>query len=290
VSPSFPLWAAFVAAILAMLAVDLLASKHTFRSAAIWSGVWALVGAAFGLLLLVWEGGGVAGEYWAGFLMEKSLSIDNVFVFAVLLAALRVPEALQDRVLTFGIVGALGLRAIFIVAGIAVIEAFHPAIYVFGALLVLTGIRLAVKHDDSGEEPRIARLARRLSRGHVVLPALAAVAAADVLFAVDSVPAVLAITTDTFVVFAANAFALLGLRALYGLVTGMADRFAYLHYGLAALLVFVGGKMLTEDLVGKAPIGVSLGVIAAILAVSIGASMLKTRGPRRPAEPLPAGG
>jgi tellurite resistance protein TerC len=287
VSASFPAWAALVAAILAMLAVDLVASKHTFRSAAIWSGVWAAVGAAFGLLLLVWNGGEVAGEYWAGFLMEKSLSIDNVFVFAVLLAALRVPEALQDRVLTFGIVGALGLRAIFIVAGIAVIEAFHPAIYVFGALLVLTGIRLAVKHEESGEEPRIARLARRLSHGHVVIPALVAVAMADVLFAVDSVPAVLAITTDTFVVFAANAFALLGLRALYGLVTGMADRFAYLHYGLAALLVFVGGKMLTEDLIGKAPIGVSVGVIVAILGVSIAASLLKTRGPREP-EALPA--
>ncbi len=282
-SPSFLGWAAFVGAILAMLVIDLLASKHTFRSAAIWSGVWAVVGAAFGLLVLTWEGSTSAGEYWAGFLMEKSLSIDNVFVFAVLLAALRVPEALQDRVLTFGIVGALGLRAIFIVAGIALIEAFHPAIYVFGALLVFTGIRLAVKHDESGEEPRIARLARRLSGGRVIIPALIAVAAADVLFAVDSVPAVLAITTDTFIVFAANAFALLGLRALYGLVTGMADRFAYLHYGLAALLVFVGGKMLTEDLLGKAPIALSLGVIAAILAISIGASMFKTRGGREPA-------
>ena len=227
--------------------------------------------------------------------MEKALSLDNVFVIAVLLGTFAVPQALKADVLTFGIAVALMLRTVFIVAGVTLLEFFHPAIYVMGALLVFTGIRLAIKSDgaDDFAEGRTMRALRRVLpvgrefRGRRIvaredgrrvatplLAALLAVALADVIFAIDSIPAVLAITQDTFLIFAANAFALLGLRALYFLLDGMAQKFEYLHYGLGALLVFVGVKMLVEDIVGHLPVGVSLGVIVAVLGASVGASLL----------------
>ena len=205
------------------------------------------------------------------------------------------PQALKADVLTFGIAVALMLRTVFIVAGVTLLEFFHPAIYVMGALLIFTGIRLAIKSDgaDDFAEGRTMRTLRRVLpvgrefRGRRIvaredgrrvatplLAALLAVALADVIFAIDSIPAVLAITQDTFLIFAANAFALLGLRALYFLLDGMAQQFEYLHYGLGALLVFVGVKMLVEDIVGHLPVGVSLGVIVAVLGASVGASLL----------------
>jgi tellurite resistance protein TerC len=227
--------------------------------------------------------------------MEKALSLDNVFVIAVLLSTFAVPDELKSDVLTFGIAVALMLRTIFIVAGVTLLELFHPVLYVMGALLIFTGIRLAIS-NDSGEDFADGRTMRLLRRALPVgkefqgrrilahedgarvatplLAALLAVALADVIFAIDSIPAVLAITTDTFLVFAANAFALLGLRALYFLLDGMAQKFEYLHYGLGALLVFVGAKMLVEDIVGHLPVGVSLGVIVAVLGASVGASLL----------------
>jgi tellurite resistance protein TerC len=244
-------------------------------------------GLAFGLVVLAAMGATDAGSYWAGFLTEKALSLDNVFVIAVLLGSFAVPVAERARVLTFGIAGALVLRAIFIVAGVALIEAFHWALYVFGALLLLTGIRLAIKD----EEPERAADSRPLRALRKVLPgaspfvaALMAVAVADVVFAIDSVPAVLAITTDTFLVFAANAFALLGLRALYFLLDGMAHRFQYLHYGLAALLVFIGAKMLLSDVIHLSPV-VTLPVIVATLGVAIGASLWRSREDQEPGMP-----
>jgi tellurite resistance protein TerC len=207
--------------------------------------------------------------------MEKALSLDNVFVIAVLLGTFAVPEAKKADVLTFGIAVALVLRTAFIVAGIALLEVFHPALYLMGALLVATGIRLAIKGENAegAAESRPLQALRRLGI-RPLLAALLAVAFADVIFAVDSIPAVLAITTDTFLVFAANAFALLGLRALYFLVDGAADRFHYLHYGLAALLIFVGAKMLLEDVI-HVPLGLSLGAIVAILGAAIGASLVR---------------
>ena len=229
------------------------------------------VGVAFGVVVLAVAGGAAAGSYWAGFLMEKALSLDNVFVIAVLIGSFAVPRDKQPDVLTFGIVVALVLRTGFIVAGVALIELFHPVLYLMGALLVATGIRLAVK-GDSGPPQRLAAL-RRL-RVPPLVAALLAVALADVVFAIDSIPAVLAITTDTFLVFAANGFALLGLRALYVLLDGAAARFHYLHYGLAALLVFVGTKMLLEDVI-HLPVAVSLGAIVAILGAAIGASLAR---------------
>ena len=267
-------WLALVGALLALLAVDLFfahRSAASLRGAAGWSALWMAVGVAFGLVVLAAGGGAAAGAYWAGFLMEKALSLDNVFVIAVLIGSFAVPRDKQPDVLTFGIVVALVLRTGFIVAGVALIELFHPVLYLMGALLVATGIRLAFK-GDAGPPRRLDAL-RRL-RVAPLVAALLAVALADVVFAIDSIPAVLAITTDTFLVFAANGFALLGLRALYVLLDGAAARFRYLHYGLAALLVFVGAKMLLEDVI-HLPVAVSLGAIVAILGAAIGASLAR---------------
>jgi tellurite resistance protein TerC len=272
-------WLALIGALLCLLAVDLFfahRSAGTVRGAAGWSALWLAVGVAFGLIVLAAGGGAAAGAYWAGFLMEKALSLDNVFVIAVLIGSFAVPRDKQPDVLTFGIVVALVLRTAFIVAGVALIELFHPVLYVMGALLVATGIRLAFT-GGSGPPRRLDAL-RRL-RVSPLIAALLAVAFADVVFAIDSIPAVLAITTNTFLVFAANAFALLGLRALYVLLAGAAARFDYLHYGLAALLVFVGAKMLLEDLI-HLPIAVSLGAIVAILGAAIGASLARRPAPQ----------
>jgi tellurite resistance protein TerC len=275
-------WAGLVAAIAALGAVDLFfahRSASTLRGAAAWSAVWMAVGVAFGLVVLAALGGAAAGNYWAGFLLEKALSLDNVFVIAVLLTSFGVPAARRSDVLTFGIAAALVLRALFIVAGVTLLELFHPALYAMGALLIVTGVRVA-RTDDGGEAFAQGRAMRAVKRvlPRPLLAALLAVALADVVFAIDSIPAVLAITTDTFIVIAANAFALLGLRALYFLLEGASARFAHLHVGLGALLVFVGAKMLVEDWV-HIPVGASLAVIAATLA----ATMLIPRRPERPA-------
>jgi tellurite resistance protein TerC len=269
-------WIALIVAVLALLAVDLFFAhrRTSLRAAATWTALWMVVGVAFGLVVLAALGSAAAGSYWAGFLMEKALSLDNVFVIAVLMTSFGVPAAKRADVLTFGIVGALILRAIFIVAGVTLLELFHPALYAMGALLIATGVKIA-RSGDGGEEFAEGRLMRRVRRvlPHPLLGALVAVALADVVFAIDSIPAVLAITTETFLVFAANAFALLGLRALYFLLDGAAAKFRHLHIGLGALLVFVGVKMLVEDWVHISP-AISLGVIVAALGASIGTSLL----------------
>ncbi|RKQ88005.1 tellurite resistance protein TerC [Solirubrobacter pauli] len=289
-----------IVAIVCLLAFDLFfahrgESEVSLRRAAGWSAWWMVVGVAFALVVLALIGSAEAGSYLAGFLMEKALSLDNVFVIAVLLGTFAVPQALKADVLTFGIAVALMLRTVFIFAGVTLLELFHPALYVMGALLVYTGVRL-FRSSDTGEDFADGRAMRTLRRvlpvgedykdrriihredgrrvATPLLAALLAVALADVIFAIDSIPAVLSITTDTFLIFAANAFALLGLRALYFLLDGMAQRFEYLHYGLGALLVFVGVKMLLEDVVGHLPVWVSLGVIVATLGASVGASLV----------------
>jgi len=272
-------WLALIAAIAALFAFDLFFAHRgddevSLKRAVGWTALWMVVGIAFGLVVLALIGTEAAGSYWAGFLMEKALSLDNVFVIAVLLGTFAVPQAVKADVLTFGIAVALVLRTVFIVAGVTLLEIFHPAIYVMGALLVFTGVRLVLS-NDSGEDFADGRVMKLVQRAHVapMVAALLAVALADVVFAIDSIPAVLSITTDTFLIFAANAFALLGLRALYFLLDGMAQRFEYLHYGLGALLVFVGVKMLIEDFV-ELSVGVSLGVIVGALGASVGASLL----------------
>jgi tellurite resistance protein TerC len=290
-------WAGVVAIVVGMLAVDLLLHRNahevTAGEAAGWSAVWITLGLAFGGLVWVTLGGVAAGEYLGGYLIEKSLSVDNIFVFALLFGYFRVPLSYQHRVLFWGVLGALVLRALFIVGGAALIETFHWTIYLFGAALLFTGVRMArhggaaahpernsvlkllrrfvpLTEDYEGQRFVVRRAGRRLATP--LLAALIVVETTDLLFALDSIPAVFAVTTDTFLVFTSNAFAVLGLRALYFLFAHTIGRFAYLKIGLAAVLVFVGVKMILTDLY-RVPIWASLTVIAALIGGSVVASL-----------------
>lgn len=297
-------WLALTAVIAVMLAVDLLAHRDNhvigFREAAVWSGVWISAGLAFGVVLWLWQGDQVAGAYFSGYLIEKALSVDNVFVFALLFGYFAVPAAYQHKVLFWGVVGALVFRLAFIFVGAELLKAFFWTAYLFGAFLIYTGYKMAFKHDeeiDPGRNP-VVRLVRRViptdAAYHgdrfiarvdgrrvatLLLVALIAVEATDLIFAIDSVAAILAITTSTFIVWTANAFAVLGLRSLYFCLAGLLRRFAYLHYGLAVLLAFAGVKLiLSETPVGKLPIPLTLGVITVTITVSIVWSLIATRG------------
>ena len=253
---------------------------------------------------MLWQGPDAGGEYLAGYLIEKSLSIDNIFVFALIFGYFSVPAAYQHRVLFWGVFGALVLRAVFIAAGATLLEQFHWTIYVFGAFLVFTGIRMALQRDDHvdpgknpvlrafrrvvpvtpdyrGQRFTVREAGRRLATP--LLAVLVVVETTDVIFAVDSIPAIFAVTSDTFLVFTSNAFAILGLRALYFLLAGMMERFTYLKMGLAAVLVFVGAKMLIAD-VYHVPIWASLAVIAGCIGASIGVSLRRTAAPERSPE------
>lgn len=295
------MWAAFGVFVVAMLAFDLFFFGRRgggigFREAAIWSVFWTLLGLGFTVFLWQWQGRQPAEEYLAGFLIEKSLSVDNLFVFALIFSYFAVPAAYQRRVIFWGIVGAVVLRGIFILAGAALLDAFHYTIYVFGAFLVLTGIRMA-RHSEVEIHPErnpALRLMRRVlpmtneyhgdrltirapggrRMATPLMASLVLVAAFDLVFAVDSIPAIFAVTRDTFIVYAANAFSLLGLASLYFVLVGMMGRFRYLNVGLAAILVFVGGKMLLSD-VYKIPVAISLGVILLVLALAIAVSLLR---------------
>jgi tellurite resistance protein TerC len=295
-------WVGLVAVIVAMLVFDLLvvhrtAHVVTLREAAIESAVWISIGLAFGILLIAWQGGQAGSEYYAGFLIEKSLSIDNVFVWAVIFSFFAVPREYQFRVLFWGIFGALVMRAIFIFAGVELIDRFEWILYVFGGFLLYTAWKIA-RHDESEQVDYNANIAMRLLRRAVptttrydgqklftredarrvatpLFAVLVLIEATDVVFAVDSVPAILAVSRVPFIVFAANAFAILGLRSLYFLLGGMQGRFRYLNVGLGVILAFVGTKML---LIGKPfevhmPTAVSLSVIVAVLAVAVLASL-----------------
>ena len=285
------IWLVLAAVVAACLALDfaVFGRKGTpsVRSAALWSAGWLAVG--LGAVGFVWwlRGGEAAGEYLAGYLLERSLSIDNVFVFAVLFGAFAVPAAQRARLLSLGIVIALGLRVVFIAAGAALLDAFHPTIYVFGAILIASGLKLAFsgEHQIDPEHSRTMRLIRRAwptaSATAIVILMLAAT---DLVFAIDSIPAIFAVTDDTLVVVAANAFALAGLRALYFLLEGMLGRFRYLDAGLAAILVLIGVKMLGTDL-WKPPVWVPLLAIVAIIGGSIALSLLAERRERGREEP-----
>jgi TerC family integral membrane protein len=287
-------WAAFVGFILAMLALDLFvfhrdAHEVSLREAATWSVIWMALGLAFGGLIWLWYGGQAAGEYVAGYLIERSLSIDNLFIFVVIFAFFAVPAALPHRVLFLGVVGALVFRAIFIAAGASLLDAFHWMIYVFGAFLVFAAVKMArgrafkLRPDSnpvlrlihraipSTTEYRGQRFVVREAGKWLATPllmVLVIVETTDVVFAVDSIPAIFAVTDDTFLVFTSNAFAILGLRALYFLLAGMIGRFTYLKIGLAAVLVFVGAKMLLTD-VWHIPIYASLLAIVVMLGTSV---------------------
>jgi tellurite resistance protein TerC len=300
-------WTATLAVIVAMLAVDLLAHRHgradTTRQAVLWSIAWLALGVGFGAL--VWAIGGAqhAGEYFGGYLIEKSLAVDNIFVFALIFAGFAVPRAYQHRVLFFGVLGALVMRAAFIVGGAALLHRFHWLLYVFGAfLLVAAGRMLRSRGQHPGPGRAIALIGRVIPAADAchgqrflvrragrlaatpLLVVLILIEVSDLVFAVDSIPAVFAVTDEPFLVFTSNAFAILGLRALYFLLADLMHRFTYLKLGLAAVLGFVGLKMLLLDLV-HIPIAVSLGVIAACLAVAVGASL---RGPQDTTAPRQA--
>jgi len=294
-------WPVLLGVIGAMLLIDILVVHrnaheiHT-KEAAIESAVWISVGLLFGLVML-WEfGSAAAGEYMGGYLIEKSLSVDNVFVWAVLFTHFQVPKMYQHRVLFWGIFGALAMRVGFIFAGVAIINSFKITLILFGLFLLYSGIKLLQTHDD-GFDPSKSKAMKIFHRfvpstdkldgqklftrengkrlATPLLAVLVLVEITDVIFAVDSVPAVLAVTNEQYIAFASNAFAILGLRALYFLLADMRDRFQYLQTGLGVILAFVGIKM-TLSYWWHMPIAASLSVIAMILTVSIVASIRST--------------
>ncbi len=303
---SVGMWMGLAALVVVMLAVDFFvfargARTVTVRESAIWSVGWLAVALAFGALLWVWQGAQAGSEYFAGFLLERSLSLDNIFVFAVIFSYFAVPLVVQPKVLSYGIALALVLRLVFILIGAALLANFHFTFYLFGALLIYTAWKL-YRHDAQDVHPednpalrllrrRVpmtadyqgARLFVRHAGRRVATPLVAVfvvVATTDIVFAIDSIPAIFAITQDPFIVFAANAFAMLGLRALYFLLVGAMDRFVYLSYGLAAILAFIGIKMLLID-VWHPPIWLSLTVILGALTVTAVLSLLVPPTPTR---------
>jgi tellurite resistance protein TerC len=269
----------------------------SLKEALIWSAIWTVMALLFNVGVYFWQGSEKALEFFTGYLIERSLSMDNIFVFLLIFSYFSVPEKYQYKVLFWGILGALVMRAFFIFTGVVLIEKFHWVIYVMGAFLVFTGIKLGLEKEKKIEPERnpILRLVRRIfpvTEGYqggrffirragrtLATPlfiVLVVVESTDLVFAIDSIPAILAITLDPFIVYTSNAFAILGLRALYFAIAGLMRMFYYLHYGLAAILVFVGFKMLLVDLY-KIPIGIALGVVAGILALAVIASVLWPR-------------
>ncbi|MCC7217929.1 MAG: TerC family protein [Burkholderiales bacterium] len=308
------MWAGFFVLVLAMLAIDLYAvgggKEHrvSLREAGTWSAIWVAVAFAFAGALW-WYVDGTAGraaanettlEFVTGYLIEKSLAVDNVFVWLMLFSFFAIPPELQKRVLVYGVVGAIVMRTVMIFAGAWLIAQFHWMLYVFGAFLLFTGVKMwwAAGETPDLENNRVVRWLRRrfpitrelhgerffVSReegGRIVRYAtplflvLVLVEITDLIFAVDSIPAIFAITTDPFIVLTSNVFAILGLRAMYFLLADVAGRFALLKYGLAVVLVFIGAKMMAIDLV-KIPVGLSLAIVAAIIGVSVWLSLRRT--------------
>jgi tellurite resistance protein TerC len=271
---------ALIGALAVLLVIDLVVMRGrsmSLRTAAVASAVWVGVALAFFALLLFVGSGEDASNFLAGYLVEKSLSLDNVFVFLLVFGAFAVSEAERHRLLTYGIVVALVLRGLFIVAGAAALSAFGWLSFVFAAFLIWTGWRLfRGRHDHDAEAALVSQVRERIPFSPR-WAALAGIAVVDILFAVDSVPAILAITEDTFIVFAANAFALLGLRPLFFLVADLVERLYYLKTALAALLIFIGAKLAAAEFVGKIGPEISLPVIAAILAAGVIASLWRER-------------
>jgi tellurite resistance protein TerC len=296
-------WVIFGIAIIVALVLDLGVfhrEAHTvqLKEALIESSAWISVALLFNLWLYVFRGPQAGVEFLTGYLVEKSLSVDNIFVFLLIFQAFRIPPKSQHRVLYFGIAGALVLRAVFVLAGIKLLQTFHPILYLFGAILLFTGLRMLLprKRVLRPERNWLVRLAQRFLpvvddyagqsflvresgrwKATPLFLALVAVEAMDIIFAVDSVPAVLAITRDTFIVYSSNVFAILGLRALYFALADILPRFRFLHQGLAAIVIFVGTKMMVSE---HFPISAatSLVVIAIILGLTIATSLLFPRG------------
>ncbi len=296
------LWIGFNAFVLVMLALDLgvfhrEAHAVSMKEAGAWSALWVSLALVFNFGIYHFMGPQAGLEFLTGYLIEKALSVDNIFVFVLIFSYFSVPARYQHRVLFWGILGALLMRGAMIAAGAVLIAEFHWIIYVFGAFLVLTGIRMAMQpeHAIDAEQNPVIRLVRRIVPvsdqyhgqkfwvraevgGRLRLVAtplfvvLVLVETTDLIFAVDSIPAIFAITQDPFIVYTSNVFAILGLRALYFLLAGVIHRFHYLKLGLSVVLVFVGAKMLLTDIY-KVPVGLSLGIIALVLATAVVASL-----------------
>ena len=292
-------WVVFNVFILAMLALDLGVFNKTnhevkFKEALAWSAVWITLALIFNYGIYHYAGKELALEFLTGYLIEKSLSVDNIFVFILIFSFFKVPKDLQHKVLFWGVLGALILRFIFILLGAALITKFHWIIYVFGAFLVFTGAKMALSHGEEQDlgENKFLKLLKKLipstdkyhgdkffikengkSLATPLFLALMIVEFTDVIFAVDSIPAIFAITTNTFIVYTSNVFAILGLRSLFFLLAGAKDKFHLLHYALAFILVLVGVKMLVSGFY-KFPISISLGLIAVALVSSIVLSLV----------------
>ncbi|HEV7763504.1 MAG TPA: TerC family protein [Thermoanaerobaculia bacterium] len=298
------LWVIFSVFVLGMLALDLgvfnrKAHEVHFKEALTWSFVWVALSMVFNWWIYHEFGKQKALEFLTGYLIEKALSVDNIFVFVVLFASFAVPKIYQHRVLFWGVIGAIVMRAIFIGLGAALVARFHWIMYVFGAILIFTGFKLMAEGDAEPhpEKNPIYKFARRLmpatpeyhgkqftiikeGRRYAtpLLLVLIAIEATDVVFAVDSIPAIFAITTDPFIVYTSNIFAILGLRAMYFLLAGVIDKFHFLKYGLATVLLFVGTKMVIVDWY-KVSIGASLAIIALTLFLSVIASVIWPKAP-----------
>ena len=295
-------WFAFIGSVLLMLALDLgvfhrKAHVVSVREAATWSAVWVALGLAFGGLVYSWMGPQKGLEYFTGYLLEKSLAVDNIFVFVLVFSFFATPALYQHRVLFWGVIGALIMRGIMIFAGSALIKEFHWILYVFGGILLLTGLKMLFQgHEtktDLNKNPAI-RLARRLFKvsdtydgqkfftiqngvrmATPLFLVLIFIEFTDLVFAVDSIPAIFAVTTDPFIVFTSNVLAILGLRSMYFLLANVVHRFVYLKTGLSVILLFIGTKMLLLDIY-KIPTSISLLVVAGILTLSIVVSLIKT--------------
>jgi tellurite resistance protein TerC len=306
------LWIGFNLFVLALLALDLgvfhqKAHKVSIREATIWSVVWITLSLLFNVgIYFFWDNIAPASDYsnseaalafLTGYLLEKSLSVDNIFIFVVIFTYFAVPAIYQHRVLFWGILGALIMRGILIVIGATLLKEFHWIIYVFGAFLIFTGVRMAIERNEEAhpEKNPVIKLLRRIMpvtenyegekffvrrlgklMATPLFLVLLVVESTDLIFAVDSIPAIFAVTDDPFIVYTSNVFAILGLRSLYFLLAGVVDKFHYLKLGLSAVLVFVGVKMVLTDIY-KIPIGLSLAVIASILTISIVASIRRAR-------------
>lgn len=296
------LWIGFNVFILLMLALDLGVFQRkthavSVKEALIWSGVWIALALLFNVFVYADMGKQKGLEFFTGYLLEKSLSVDNIFVFVLLFGYFKVPKEYQHKVLFWGVIGALILRAILIAVGAIMISKFHWVIYIFGAFLVITGFRMA-KQDENDIDPEnnfLIRLFRkiypvageyhegkffiRIDGKKVATPlfiVLLSIEFTDLVFAFDSIPAIFAVTSDPFIVYTSNIFAILGLRSLYFALAGIIHKFHYLKIGLSMILIFIGMKMLVVDLY-KIPIGYSLGVIATILSASVVLSLLKPK-------------
>ncbi len=294
-------WVLFNLFVAAMLALDLGVFHRSgrevkFREAVIWSVIWIALAAAFAVIVYFWHGRTESLEFVTGYIIELSLSVDNLFIFLLIFRYFKVPPGDQRKVLFWGILGALVMRAIFILLGVSLISRFHWIIYVFGAFLVYSGVKLIFQdaEDVHPEKNPVLRVFQRLMpvsdtyeegkflvrrpglMATPLLVVLVVVETTDVIFATDSIPAVLAITLNSFIVYTSNVFAIMGLRSMYFALAGMMEVFHYLHYGLSVVLIFIGGKMLVSHYY-QIPTDVALGVVGGVLAVSVLASLVFPR-------------